>query len=198
MFALGIDGEGDIGALVPAGVRPDLGARVDIGDDEGVRIEVVLAGLESLVPHPDAADRYDRRIERLRILATGRRGAVHLLLDGAVDGLRRLQGAEVDFGIDIRLDDPDEAGADFLGVLLGDVPEVAVEAIFAGWQHRQLGPALAAIVQKRLGVEHRIGELGGNGSAKAWPGRSGAPSLATSTATLPGSTRSSMLLVSTL
>src|SRR5262249_25462934 len=132
-----------------SGIGPNLGPRVDLGDQEGVGWEGVFARLERILPHADAAYRHDRRLQSSRVpLRVGEGVAFFRLV--------RLERTKVDIGINVRLDDADIAGLDFLRVRLRNIPQIAVDAPFAGSENGQLRTALAAVVEKRRGVEHLI------------------------------------------
>src|SRR5262249_58814711 len=93
--------------------------------------------------------RHDRRLQSSRVpLRVGEGVAFFRLV--------RLERTKVDIGINVRLDDADIAGLDFLRVRLRNIPQIAVDAPFAGSENGQLRTALAAVVEKRREVENLI------------------------------------------
>jgi hypothetical protein len=60
--------------------------------------------------------------------------------------------------MDVRLYDANKARLNLSCIDFRNIPQVAVEAIFARREHAQLGAALAAVEQEHLGVQHLVSE----------------------------------------
>jgi hypothetical protein len=144
-----VDLQVDAASRVAALVDPGLGPGVDQRHVVGPQVEVKGTGIERRAPHPDAVLRHQGRAQVAGIHAR-QVGDVRAIDAGAPD---------------VALHHPDEAGRDHRRrpLLDLDLPQVTVEPVAAGLQHRLLRAADAAVAEKVLGVEHLLGHLGVEG-----------------------------------
>src|SRR5262249_30362622 len=140
---------------------------------------MVWAGLQRPAPATNTTDRAYRRGEPSLLGRPAKRQRVTL------PRLVCLQGAEVDIGVNVRLYDANKARLNLSCIDLRNVPQVAVEAIFAWREHAQLRAALAAIEQEYLGVQHLVSEAPWKRVGKGLAGAQGHPVLACQAAVLP-------------
>ena len=91
---------------------------------------------------------------------------------------------------------PTKPGLNLSCIDFRNIPQVAVEAIFARREHAQLGPRWPPLSRNTSASNMLYPKLAGNGSANAWPGRRDIPSFAVNMPTLPFGMLTSGLLTS--
>jgi len=126
-----IDRQRDVGPTIATSIRPHLRARIDFRQSERVRVEIVSAGLERLVPYADTANGNDRSIQFALVARLVCRHYVALVGLVGLDVPKSISAWTFDLTTPTK-------PAFFLRADLRHIPQVPIEPVLAGGSARSV------------------------------------------------------------